>query len=363
MNRYTGWLIASTLCLCMLGLCAQTAKAKKGAGYKMKLLKADKKYVMESPDYYTWGGSPIKGNDGKYHIYYSRWKKSYGFLAWVTHSEVAHAVADFPLGPYVFHDLALPARGKQYWDGDNTHNPTIHYFEGKYYLYYTGNYGDDTESKTSLNASHRNHQRIGVAVADSPYGPWKRFDKPVIDVSPDPAAHDALMTANPSITRMKDGKYLMVYKAVGKKLPGVWGGPVVHLCAIADNPTGPFIKNPNPIFTSDKSSFPAEDPYIWYEKGVYYAIVKDMHGAFTHAGRSLAIFYSKDGLKWQQTKDCLLSVPEVKWTDGSTTKLEHLERPQLLIENGKPVALFLAADALSDYAKDGTSFNVHIPLK
>lgn len=38
--------------------------------------------------------------------------------------------------------------------------------------------------------------------------------------------------------------------------------------------------------------FPAEDPYVGYQESSdsYYAIVKDMHGVFTRAGESLALF-------------------------------------------------------------------------
>jgi hypothetical protein len=353
--------------MCTYGCTAvvcQMAHAQKAEQYRLELQAADKTSILESPEYYTWGGSPIRDQKGTYHLYYSRWKKSYGFLAWVTHSEVAHATSKNPLGPYKFHDLALPARGAKFWDGMNTHNPTIHYFNGKYYLYYTGNTGDTDESKTKLNLSHRNNQRIGVAVAKSPYGPWKRFNKPLIDVSPNDSAYDALMTANPSLTKMKDGKYLMVYKAVAKKRPGVWGGPVVHLCAVADSPIGPFVKHTSPIFTAPGFDFPAEDPYIWCQDGNYYAIVKDMKGSFTHAGRSLALFYSEDGLTWKPTTNCLITTPEIHWKDGTASKLKHLERPQLLFEKNRPVALFLAADSLGDYSKEeGTSFNVHIALK
>lgn len=342
----------------------QAQKEDDAAVYHLTLLPVDEKCsIFQDKAYYTWGGSPIKGEDGLYHLYYSRWEKKYGFLAWVTHSEIAHAVSKKAAGPYTFHDLVFPVRGAQYWDGLNTHNPTIHSFEGKYYLYYTGNTGDGKNIKNGLNASHRNHQRLGVAVSDSPYGPWERFDKPVIDVSPDSDAYDALMMANPSITQMPDGRYLMVYKAVAKKNPGIWGGPVVHLCAIADSPVGPFKKMQDPIFTAKDSSFPAEDPYIWFQNGCYYAIVKDMHGAFTKAGRSLALFYSKDGLDWNPTETPLISIPEIRWKNGEITKLTHLERPQLLIENGKPTVLFLAADDMADYAQEGHSFNVHIPLK
>ncbi len=334
----------------------------KCSDYSLTLGKPDKENVLESPDYYTWGASPIKGNDGKYHLYYSRWKKQYGFLAWVTHSEIAHAVSDNPLGPYVFHDLALPARGASFWDGLNTHNPTIHFYEGKYYLYYTGNTGDGVNMKKGLNPTHRNNQRIGVAVSESPYGPWKRFDTPLIDVSKDTAAYDALMVANPSVTRMHDGRYLMVYKAVAKKRRGVWGGPVVHLCAVADSPVGPFVKHQKPIFTAEGSSFPAEDPYIWMQDGCYYAIVKDMHGSFTNAGRSLALFCSEDGFNWKPVDEPLLSTPEIRWADGKVLKLQHLERPQILFDGDVPAALFMAADTMKNYSRSGHTFNVHVPI-
>lgn len=113
-----------------------------------------------------WGASIVKGDDKLYHMYYSIWNKNFGW-AWVTHSEIAHAVSDSPFGPYQFKDLTLPARGAQYWDGLCTHNPTVHKFSNKYYLYYMGNTGDGvivgTPQKVQLNWTHRNNQRIGVA--------------------------------------------------------------------------------------------------------------------------------------------------------------------------------------------------------
>ena len=52
------------------------------------------------PDYMVWCGSMVKGNDGKYYLFYSRWLRSSGHYAWATESEVAVAVADKPTGPY-----------------------------------------------------------------------------------------------------------------------------------------------------------------------------------------------------------------------------------------------------------------------
>ncbi|QGY45633.1 family 43 glycosylhydrolase [Maribellus comscasis] len=308
------------------------------------------------PDWFIWGGSLVKSNDdGKYHMYYSRWPQKLGMSAWVTHSEIAHAVSDSPLGPFEFADVALPFRGREYWDGAVTHNPTIHFFNGKYYLYYMGTTGDPEAE--SQRWEHRNRQQIGVAVAENPGGPWKRFDTPLISVSPDSTAHDALMVSNPSVTQMPDGKYLMVYKAAAKKLPKPMSGPVVHLTATADNPEGPFVKQMKPIFTDGEAEFPAEDPYVWFAGNCYYAIVKDMHGAFTDAGRSLVLFYSANGMDWKLAEHPLVSKLEINWENDTLQKVMALERPQLLIENGKPTALLCAVNEIREH-----SFNLQIPL-
>ena len=253
---------------------------------------------FSDPDFNIWGGSPVKGDDGKYHMFYSRWPRNLGHAAWVTHSEIAHAVSDSPFGPWRHRDVALPARGADFWDGSCTHNPTVLRVGGKYYLYYMGNVGDGVVRKP-LNWTHRNHQRIGVAVADSPNGPWLRFDKPVVDVSSDKDAPDALMTSNPSVAVRPDGGVLMTYKAVGLKRPLPFGGPVVHLVATAGNPAGPFAKHPGEIFGAKGIMFAAEDPFIWRGADRYWAVVKDNKGNFTGRGYSLALWESTDGFSWK----------------------------------------------------------------
>jgi hypothetical protein len=317
---------------------------------------ASAKFV--DPGYIVWCGTAIRDDQGKYHMLYSRWPSELGHYAWVTHSEIAHAVADNPLGPYKFVSVALPARGKEFWDGLCTHNPAVVKFGEKYYLYYMGNTGDGKATKGTLNWSHRNNQRIGVAVADHPAGPWTRSDTPLI--APTPGFHDAQCLANPSVTQRPDGGYLMVYKAVADKGKQPFGGPVVHVVATSDSPTGPFKKHPDPVFTSPGSSFAAEDPYIWRGSDRYWAIVKDFNGNFTKAGTSLALFDSSDGIAWKPSTHTLVSTLELKWADGNTQKLMKLERPQLVLENGRPSVLFCAAAPTGDINK---SFNVQIPLK
>jgi predicted GH43/DUF377 family glycosyl hydrolase len=295
-------------------------------------------------------------------MFYARWKHETYFSGWVTHSEIAHATSEKPEGPFKFKDVALPARGAQYWDGLCTHNPTVKEFDGKYYLYHMGNTGDG-QAMQNLNFTHRNNQRIGVAWADSPNGPWHRSEQPFVDVSEDENAWDALMTSNPSVTQMHDGKYLVVYKAVAKHKPAPFGGPVTHLAAIADSPTGPINKINQRIFYKEGEMFPAEDPFVWYQGSCqkYYAIVKDMHGTFTKQGVSLAFFESEDGLNWNPATNPLASKLEVVWEDGTKEELAKLERAQILFEDGEPVMLYCASGKTGEFPT--RSFNIHIPLR
>jgi hypothetical protein len=332
--------------------------------------------VFEHPDWCIWCGSAVHGDDGKYHLFYSRWPAKLGHLAWVTHSEVARAVSDSPNGPYRHVDVVLPARGGKFWDGSCTHNPTILRVGKKFCLYYMGNYGDGVlpaagqpakaggtvvPHTSGLNWVHRNHQRIGVAIADSPAGPWTRFDRPVVDISPDNDAPDALMTSNPATCVRPDGGLLMVYKAVATKGKPPFGGPVVHLVATADKPEGPWKKNFTPIFTKPGEHFAAEDPFIWRDGDRYRGIVKDNNGIFTGRGYSLAHWESRDGFDWRPAKHVFVTTPEIMWTGGAKKKLNALERPQLIFDaHGTPVTLLCAGAYEADRDR---SFNVAIPLR
>ena len=220
-------------------------ESSKPVDLKIEFGKVSKNSIFVSETWSHWGGSVVKGNDGLYHMLYSRWPKKLGW-SWVVDSEIAHAVGPTPFGPFKHQAIATPRRGKDHWDGWCTHNPTVHKFGDKYYLYYMGNTGDGeivgSPGKQRLNWQHRNNQRIGVAIADNPAGPWTRMDEPVLDISRDDSASDALMTSNPSVCQRTDGSILMVYKAVGKKFKLPAGGPVVHMVAIADQPTNGTIQ-------------------------------------------------------------------------------------------------------------------------
>jgi hypothetical protein len=307
-------------------------------------------------DYFVWGGSMVRDAEDTCHLFYARWPKERGFNGWVTHSEIARAVAPDPLGPYEHRETVLPARGNRWWDGHCTHNPNVLQYDGRYLLYYMGNRGD-REERGDFDFSHRNNQRIGLAVADRPSGPWRRTDEPV--VAPDEDFFDSLCVTNPAVTERPDGGLLMVYNAIDDRQELPFGGPVTHAVATAPAPAGPFEKHPEPVFTAADADFPAEDPYVWYDGDRYQAIVKDQEGHFTDAGLSLAHFVSPDGFDWEPSDQPLVSKTAITWADGTTEDVNRLERPQIHLENGRPSVLFCA---MSRQSTPGETWNVHIPV-
>jgi hypothetical protein len=323
--------------------------------------------VFQDPDWYIWGGSMTRGPDGRYYLLYARWPRHFLHGGWLTHSEVAIAVAESPQGPFRHLHTALPIREEGYFDTWCTHNPTVHCFDGIWYLYYMGTTGprgwmdDDPEGggvPQEIRMLYQASQRIGVATAPHPAGPWTRLDHPIIDRGEE-GRPDERMVSNPAVCRRPDGTYLMIYKCSEGRDPLQIQGRVIHLAAVAENPAGPFRKTYQTAFTAEGVAFPAEDPYIWYDRkdGCYYAVLKDMCGAFSDAGRSVVLFKSSNVLDWLPHEHVLVTDRSLRMADRSIRQYMHLERPQLYIENGMPKALCFAADMNRE-----NSCNIQVPL-
>lgn len=325
--------------------------------------------VFRDPGFHIWDGSIIRDDAGKYHLFYSRWPEELGQNAWVSRSAIAHAVADSPVGPFRFKNVALPPRGKDFWDGMVTHNPSVTRFkDGKYYLYYMGNRGDGVLTK-GLNWTHRNNQRIGVAIADHPDGPWRRLDKPVLDVSADTQAPDALMVSNPTVTQRPDGGFLMMYKGVAKQKPLPAGGPVTFMIARGDSPTGPFTKDLKPMFSKQDWGVAAEDPFIWTGVDRFWGIVRiDGHPVVTEGGvrfkptnSSFVLVESQNGSDWKPAKHPLVTTKDLQWTGGEGPAMITIQRPCLVLEDGKPVSLVCISTGFPDARDRG--FIIPIPMR
>ena len=209
--------------------------------------------IFNTEGYFNWGSSIIKERDGKYHLFYSRWKKEYGFQGWLTHSEIAHATSKSPAGPWKYKETVLIGSGKGNWDAITAHNPKIKYFEGKFYLYYIAtNMGDKDYTEEELvetaiaGYNHPNwkilrpNQRTGVAVSNSLNGPWSRIDKPLVE----PYGPITTLTVNPAIDKGKDGKYYLIIK--GDK-PNEKRFIRNQAVGVSEHPDGPFEIKEKPV--------------------------------------------------------------------------------------------------------------------
>lgn len=308
--------------------------------------------IFKDPDYYHWGGSIIKGDDGKYHLFYSRWQKD--FAAWLTFSEIAHATSDSPNGPWQYQETVLKGRGKGHWDAITAHNPKIKRFEGKYYLYYIAtNLGDldyteqdlyDTHGKSldesPIRKALRNNQRAGVAISNSINGPWKRLGKPIIE----PSGPITTITVNPAIDKGIDGKYYLIVK--GDK-PNEKRFIRNQAIAISDSPVGPFAMQPKPVI----DYLDTEDMSMWYDRkrGRFYGIF--------HAHQYIGLVSSADGTNWEKAKNFVVLTKELSFKEGETIKPNRMERPFVHIEDGEPKTLCLAIK------KGDESYTVFLPIR
>ena len=226
----------------------------------------------------VWGGSVIRGTDGNYHIFASRWDEVLSHRAWVVSSEIVHGVSSSPLGPFRLRDVALPRRGPKYWDGMATHNPTIHWDAAnkQYALFYIGmtyNFAPPVATEFFNRSEYEiawNSKRIGVAVSPSLGGPWRRLDAPVL--TPRRDKWDAGITSNPSAHLFGNGTVLLLYKSIAYTYPQRLLHPEVgfHIgAARAASVVGPYERiGDGPILTwsaGGKKDKPlvAEDPFVW----------------------------------------------------------------------------------------------------
>ena len=338
-----------------------------------KLQEAPVNGGFKMENYWVWGSSVIKGEDGKYHMYASRIPKYLPFHpGWMVASEIVHAVSETPEGPYKYVDLALGARGAQYWDGRSCHNPKIVKYKDIYILYYMGSthpfedltyetgYRLKLDSKWCIAGRWR--KRIGIATSKSPYGPWKRQDKPILEVKPN--SYYSFLTSNPSPLIKEDGSVILLFKSRQYREDGIKHSGMNISVATAQSYDSAYTVMHDEPFFSEKNLGVIEDPHLWKDDTGFHMVAKDQRGKITgHHGDGL-LAHSKDGLNWIVDKNPKAYTKTVKWDNGKTIKQGNLERPFVLVENGKPTHLFLATmDGPGGFQNGDNSWNMVIPLK
>jgi predicted GH43/DUF377 family glycosyl hydrolase len=334
----------------------QTSADETDKNLKIQVDAVPAKAILQEEGYNVWGASMARTNDGICHLYYARWPSDSTFRGWLKYSEIAYATSSQPTGPYQFQRVILKGFGKGNWNEEAAHNPHIKKFEDKYYLYFIAHRKEDLGLSDWMN--HIFTQRIGVAIADQPEGPWTVLPEPLIDYQEGKPAHGYMV--NPSVCERPDGTYLMMFKARKPGAETFGKFDPIHCVATAPTPVGPFTIADQTLLTEHT----AEDPFVWYQNNRYYALVKDMYAKYT-GHKSLALFESVNGLDWGPSQHILVSKTELMWEDGSVWALQNLERPQIWFnERGEPAVLFCAARLKAKQGeKPQNTFNVHIPIR
>jgi predicted GH43/DUF377 family glycosyl hydrolase len=360
MNKIIFLLIFIQLILPRFSILAQNEIDKSpndAESFQRRLLPApiDGGFKMEG--YWIWGASVIKGDDGRYYMFASRWPHKLKFGPhWLTNSEIVLAVSDKPEGPYKFQKVILPPRREKYWDGKMTHNPDIKKYGDTYLLYYTGTTytgkmpdPDHQALDTSALVTYAHyHERIGLATSKSIFGPWKRFDKPILDVRK--GKWDSLIVSNASPVILPDGKIMLFYKGVSKLRHHAISA------AIADNYMGPYKRISDEPFDMGVD---AEDPTIWYENGKYHALMLDTGKKYSNK----EIYYctSDNLLKWKVDSNPIVIKKNILWDDGKYRKMNSTERPKIFLENDKATNVFIATGSTINGVR--YTWNMVIPLR
>ena len=248
-----------------------------------------------------WDGQIIKGPDGRYHIFASRWDQAKGHRGWGS-SKAVHAVSDKLTGPYIDQGLCWPdsmeGRG---------HNVTALVLpDGRYAVVVS-----ETRPGT-------------VFVSKSLDGPWEQMG--LIQVATNEFSRLGRMS-NTSMMLRPDGNFEIVPRsgAILISTNGVLGPYIVQGPSIYPKVTG------LPLET-------LEDPVVWHSGGLYHIIVNGWRPRKAYHLTSVDGIHDWTfrGLAYDPTTDF------VRYTYGTVNHWFKMERPGVYIENGHVAAVTLA---------------------
>jgi hypothetical protein len=307
--------------------------------------------IYEDPDHWIWCPSLVKADDGKWHLFASRWPKTIPFHpGWLLVSEIIRAESDSPEGPFTFREVVMRGRGADWWDGRSVHNPTVIRDGTRWVMFYMGSTHpfEDPVPNAELPVSDprvvvaRWRERLGVAIADDLTGPWRRLDAPALDARPE--HFDSWITSNPTACRNADGSWYLVYKAratIGDASHPKHG-PMTLGMATATRVEGPWTRLDKPILPAE-GLCEIEDPFVWRSDRGYELLFKDMSDRITGSLHALVRAWSADGKRWQMDEQPLFSDRWIVWPDGREEALGSLERPSLYFEGRRARYLIAAA--------------------
>jgi hypothetical protein len=255
--------------------------------------------TMKQWDY--WDGKIIKGPDGKYHLFGSRWDQARGHNEW-WNSKAVHAVSDNLFGPYVDKGLCWPDS-----EGGRGHNVTaLQLADGRYAIVIS-----ETRPGT-------------VYVSKSLDGPWELLGKITVEGNPKWHASNEIILLRP------DGHYEM------------FGRPGVVMISTT-GVLGPYVAQGPSIYPTiagmpQHELAHLEDPVLWFSGGLYHVVVNNWSDrrAYHLTSKDGIHDWTYRGVAYDPTKDF------VRYTDGTVNHWTKLERPSVYLENGHVAAVTFA---------------------
>jgi len=257
-----------------------------------------------------WDGQILRGDDGKYRLFASRWDEARGHNGWKDSIAVS-GVSDHLLGPYV-------DRGPMWPDnqGGKGHNVTaLRLPDGRYAVVVSETRPGD------------------VFVSASPDGPWTHLGSIVTHGDVRKRA------SNYSVMVRPDGAFMIVPRS---------GQILISKTGIL----GPYVAQGPSIYPTiaGLEQRDLEDPCVWFSGGRYHLIVNSwsQRRAFHLTSRDGITGWTLRGVAYDPRVDF------VRYTDGTINRWEKLERPGVVLENGHVVAVTLAVlDVPKDQEKGG----------
>ena len=151
--------------------------------------------------------------------------------------------------------VAVSRGPRDAYDGRSVFTPDVLMTNDRFYLYYQA---------VDYPYTHRTRNTIGMSWADSPHGPWRRAEAPVLrpgqmgewlgdDDSDDVIQYgdwDSHKVHDPFIL-LRDGRYWLYYKGQPMGWTSKYAQGIAWGVAISDRPQGPFVKSAlNPVTNS-----------------------------------------------------------------------------------------------------------------
>lgn len=280
----------------LLSACATGNSNKEAIQREEKIEKVNFSYsevtgIGIDPQFNRRDPSDVIKVGNKYYVWYTRMDKPirsgyWGTIWYATSVDDGHTWQEQGMA------LDLGAEGE--FDSHSVFTPNILAYEGKYYLYYTAvQPTPGNPDKKFENNIHNDFTAIGLAVADSPDGPFERVaNNPIMTVSSDSTAFDSYRIDDASLL-VKNGQIWLYYKgrckAHGKEGPKRTQMGVAY----AYKPEGPFKKHPQPLIEK------GHEVLIWNQNG----------GIASLASLSKSIHWANDGLNFSAIQTNLADIP------------------------------------------------------